>query len=62
MDKKVIQEKVKELLCPTVSIAQDMNDVISGKKRILKASMNPEKVLLGFEAIKKIEEFTIFEE
>lgn len=32
-DKKVFQEEVKELLCPTVSIAQDMNDVI---KRTLK--------------------------
>jgi len=30
-------------------------------KRILKVSMNPKKVLFGFEAIKKIEEFTIFE-
>jgi predicted metal-binding protein len=31
-DKKVFREQVKELLCPTVSIAQDMNDVI--KKRL----------------------------
>jgi len=36
MDKKVFQEKVKELLCPTVSIAQDMNDVIKGKLKTKK--------------------------
>lgn len=30
-DKKVFQGEVKELLCPTVSPAQDMNDVIKGR-------------------------------
>jgi hypothetical protein len=27
-DKELFREEVKELLCPTVSIPQDMNDVI----------------------------------
>ncbi len=35
-DKKVFQEEVKELLCPTVNIVQDMNDVITGKLTIKK--------------------------
>ena len=30
-DKSVFQKEVKELLCPTVSIHQDMNDVIQKK-------------------------------
>ncbi len=30
-DKKIFQGEVKELLCPTVSTVQDMNDVIKGK-------------------------------
>ena len=37
-DKKVFQEEVKELLCPTVSTTQDMNDVIKGKLRTKKES------------------------
>jgi hypothetical protein len=29
-DKKQFQDDVKELLCPTVSESQDMNDIIRG--------------------------------
>ncbi len=32
-NKNVFQDKVKELLCPTVSVPQDMNDVIQQKFR-----------------------------
>lgn len=35
-DKSVFQEEVKELLCPTVSIPQDMNDVIHRKLKTKK--------------------------
>jgi len=33
-DKKEFREEVKELLCPTLSLAQDMNDVITGKLQL----------------------------
>jgi len=35
-EKKVFREEVKELLCPTVFVPQDMNDVIQGKLKIIK--------------------------
>ena len=35
-DKKVFQSEVKELLCPTVSIPQDMNDVIQKRLKTKK--------------------------
>ena len=35
-DNKTFQNQVKELLCPTVSAMQDMNDVIKGTVTITK--------------------------
>ena len=36
MDKAEFQKEVKELLCPTISAVQDMNDVIKGTTRTRK--------------------------